>query len=202
MPAEISDAAFKLILDYEVGGGKQYYIRRLKRPTWPGGASGVTIGIGYDLGYNSPERFRADWHALSDETRDRLAKVCLAKGARASHLVRLVNSIEIPWDIALEVFRSSTVPRFMRMTLEAYPDADRLPPDAFGALVSLVFNRGNSLAGDRRREMLAIRDCVENGDLKGIAANIRKMKRLWVGKNLDGLLTRREAEAKLVEGAA
>jgi GH24 family phage-related lysozyme (muramidase) len=54
---------------------------------------------------------------------------------------------------------------------------------------------------DRRREMRAIRDAVADEDLQEIADQLRSMKRLWEGKNLDGLLTRREAEAQLVESA-
>ena len=38
-----------------------------------------------------------------------------------------------------------------------------LPLDAQGALVSLVFNRGTSMEGDRRAEMRAIRDAVPGG---------------------------------------
>jgi GH24 family phage-related lysozyme (muramidase) len=49
--------------------------------------------------------------------------------------------------------------------------------------------------------MLAIRDLVARGDLAGIAAQIRSMKRLWEGKGLDGLLRRRDDEAALVAGA-
>lgn len=35
----------------------------------------------------------------------------------------------------------------------------------------------------------------------GIAAEIISMKRFWQGKGLDGLLHRRDDEAKLVQGA-
>ncbi len=52
---------------------------------------------------------------------------------------------------------------------------------------------------DRRREMRAIRDAVAKGDLQEIAKQLRTMKRLWIGKKLDGLLKRRDAEADLVE---
>ena len=52
---------------------------------------------------------------------------------------------------------------------------------------------------DRRREMRAIRNAVARGDLQEIADQLRAMKRLWIGKNLAGLIARREAEAKLVE---
>ena len=44
----ISRAAKDLILYYEVGGSA-YYVGHLERPTVPPGASGITIGIGYDL---------------------------------------------------------------------------------------------------------------------------------------------------------
>jgi GH24 family phage-related lysozyme (muramidase) len=54
---------------------------------------------------------------------------------------------------------------------------------------------------DRRREMRAIRDAVSKKDLQAIANQLRAMKRLWVGKNMDGLLKRRDAEADLVESA-
>ncbi|MER3498445.1 MAG: hypothetical protein C4308_07320 [Chitinophagaceae bacterium] len=30
---------------------KELYEKKYQQPTWPGGASGVTIGIGYDCGY-------------------------------------------------------------------------------------------------------------------------------------------------------
>jgi hypothetical protein len=35
--------------------------------------------------------------------------------------------------------------------------------------------------------------------VSSLAKEFRKMKRIWVGKGLDGLLERREAEAKLIE---
>ncbi len=80
-----------------------------------------------------------------------------------------------------------------------FPGIAELPPDAQGALVSLVFNRGTSMEGDRRAEMRAIRDAVPSSDLQEIADQLRSMKRLWINKGLDGLLRRREEEAKLIE---
>jgi GH24 family phage-related lysozyme (muramidase) len=47
--------------------------------------------------------------------------------------------------------------------------------------------------------MKYIKDLVPKKDYKGIAAEIRNMKRLWQGKGLDGLIERRESEARLVE---
>lgn len=199
---ELTPAATKLILDYEVGGGQKYYEKKLLHPTWPGGQSGVTIGVGYDLGYNSASQFQADWGArlaAADFTR---LKACLgAKSTRAHALIPSVKDISVPWAAASAVFFALTVPRFFREAESAFPGMDKLPGDAQGALVSLVFNRGTSMKGDSRREMRAIRDLVPKGDLKGIAAQLRSMERLWRGKGLDGLIARREAEAKLVENA-
>lgn len=73
-----------------------------------------------------------------------------------------------------------------------------LNEDTQGALVSMVFNRGTSLTGDRRREMKAIVNLVKEQDYEGIAEEIEKSKRLWEGVGLDGLVIRREAEADLI----
>lgn len=199
--SDLSPAAMKLLLDFEVGGGEQYFNSRLKHPTWPGGESGVTIGVGYDLGYTPRARVLGDWHALEDSDRERLAATIGVRGLRARESAREVRDITIPWALAYDVFKRSTVAFWISQTKSAFPGLDSLPADASGALVSLVFNRGPSMDGDRRREMRAIRDAVPAGDLAAIAKQIRSMKRLWMSKGLDGLLARREAEARLVEGA-
>jgi hypothetical protein len=197
---EVSPAGLKLLLDFEVGGGEKYYDRFLKRPTWPGGESGVTVGIGYDLGYTPRARFAADWHGLSDEARDRLGATIGVKGLRARERCKQVADIVIPWPMALEVFERATLPFWVAQTRRAFPGCDALPWDAFSALVSLVFNRGPSMVGHRRKEMVTVRDAVRDGDLARIAKAIRGMKRLWTAKQ-SGLWKRRDAEAGLVENA-
>jgi hypothetical protein len=195
----LSQDSINLIIKYEVGGGEKYYSRYLQKPTWPQGASGVTIGIGYDLGYNSMSQFRKDWgDKLTDSQFERLSKHLGVTGSAAKSRAREVSDIIIPWNSALEVFLSNTIPRFIQETLKAFPEADKLAPNAFGALVSLVFNRGSSLVGERRKEMANIRPLVLKKDYDGIADQIIKMKRIWVGKGLDGLLARRDEEAALV----
>ena len=51
----ISQAAIDLIVREEVSG-KEVYERNYRRPEWPGGSSGVTIGIGYDVGAGVSEK--------------------------------------------------------------------------------------------------------------------------------------------------
>lgn len=203
-----SPRAYALILKYEIGGGKEYYNKALKRPTYPGGASGVTIGIGYDLGYNSAAQFKADWFEHLDQPTYLLLSSTLGKkGESAKALIGKLRGVSIPYDTAEHVFQTSTLPRFIQETKQAFPGAESLHPDAFGALVSLVFNRGGSVSGPRRLEMNNIRRAIA-GSIKTenlyvyIADQFVAMKRLWVGQGLDGLLTRRDEEAKLIHSCA
>ena len=202
----LSKKSLDLILEFEVGGGENYYNKFLKNPAWPEGQSGVTIGVGYDLGYVNKTEFSEDWKDLPKETFDRLYKVVGIKGYNAKNLIRGLKDITIPWDLALKVFNNKTVTKFYNLTRQTFPNFDNLPEDAKGGLVSLVFNRGAALEGDRRREMKLIRDgmkLVFNYDQKAltfIANQIRNMKRIWIGGSIEkGMSRRRDAEAKLIE---
>lgn len=201
-PVYLTPAGFQLILDFEVGGGEPYYNKKFARPTWPGGDSGVTIGIGYDLGNHTLEQFTADWKSRLAAWPFQLLRASLGvKGPAAKDRLPLLTTVVVPWTEALAVFRNTTIPRFYRMTVDVYPGLEKLPGDAQGALVSLIYNRGASLEGDRRVEMRQIRDAVAREDLPAIAQSLRQMKRLWEGQGMAGLIARREAEAKLVEAA-
>lgn len=202
----LNKKSLDLILEFEVGGGEDYYNKFLKNPTWPGEQSGVTIGVGYDCGYVNKTEFSNDWKDLIQKDFNRLYKTIGAKGVTAKELIRNIKDIIIPWDLALQVFNNKTVFKFYNLTRETFPNFDKLPEDAKGGLVSLVFNRGNSLDGDRRREMKSIRDIMgktENYDqqtLTFIANQIRNMKRIWIGGSIEkGMSRRRDAEANLIE---
>jgi hypothetical protein len=202
----LSKKSLDLILEFEVGGGENYYNKFLKNPAWPEGQSGVTIGVGYDLGYVNKAEFSQDWKGLPKETFDRLYKVVGIKGYNAKNLIRGLKDITIPWDLALKVFNNKTVTKFYNLTKQTFPNFDNLPEDAKGGLVSLVFNRGAALEGDRRREMKLIRDGMkitntfDQKALTFIANQIRNMKRIWIGGSIEkGMSRRRDAEAKLIE---
>ena len=202
----LSKKSLDLILEFEVGGGENYYNKFLKNPSWPGEQSGVTIGVGYDLGYVNKAEFTNDWKELPQKDFDRLYKVVGIKGISAKDLIRGLKDISIPWDLSLKVFMNKTVTKFYNLTRETFPNFDNLPEDAKGGLVSLVFNRGAALEGDRRREMKLIRDgmkLVSTFDQKAlsfIANQIRSMKRIWIGGSIEkGMSRRRDAEAKLIE---
>jgi len=103
---KINDESIQLIVRFEVGGGKEYYDRFLKSPTWSGEYSGVTIGVGYDLGYNSANTVQADWqNDLNSETIGRLTVCCGKKGKNeALKILSKVKDIIIPWTAAYQWF--------------------------------------------------------------------------------------------------
>lgn len=176
-----------------------YYRKFLSHPTWPGGDSGVTIGIGYDLGYNSGRQTRTDWSGkLPEIDLERLLSVCGLRGEGARQVLKNVQSISIPLEAAQRVFYESTLTRYAADAARVYPGIQDLHPHAQAALLSLVYNRGTSLSGPHRKEMAAIKDLVAQKDYAGISEQIRSMKRLWEDKGLDGLLKRRDDEAALV----
>lgn len=199
MEMNLSEKGLKFIVEQETGG-KAYYEKFLKKPTWPGVESGVTIGVGWDCGYNTVSQLCGDWGALLDEEAIEPLKACCGlKGRAAMAFLPTVKDIEIPWDAAVEVFNKHTVPRFYLMMLRTYPQADNLHPDAASALLSLIFNRGGSLNGERRIEMSDIKACLINKEYSDIPELLRKMKRLW--PETAGLRKRRDAEAALFEQA-
>lgn len=197
---EISKEAIELIIEFEVGG-VSYYNSVLSKPTDPGGASGVTIGIGYDLGYNTPAQIHRDWGDLLEPSiLERLVAVAGMKGESVNPgLISSLSDIRISYEAAATVFQRNTLPRFAKLAQGAFPLMEKLHPHSQGALVSLVFNRGSSLSGDRRLEMRQIRQAILDGQPEKVPQYFRDMKRLWEGKGLPGLLRRREAEAALFQ---
>ena len=199
----VSLKGLRAIVKFEVSS-KAFYMKRLTKSVWPGGRSGVTIGIGYDLGYVSKTKIEDDWAGLlSGSTLEQIVRAAGKKGRSAKNEVsRLKRTrIHIPYDAAKEVFFKKTLPRYAQRTRKAYPGVEDLPPDAQAMLLSLIYNRGASMRGSRRKEMLAIKKLVKRQDLLGVAKQIAAMKRLWVNKGLPGLLKRRDKEAILVKRA-
>ena len=194
----VSRKGLKQLVRHEISSAA-YYRKFLSHPIWPGGNSGVTIGIGYDLGQNSKTQVRKDWIGkLSEIDLEKLIVVCGLKGDIAKHALNGVRSITVPLEKAQEVFYESTLIRYAASTLRTYPGVEHLFPDAQSGLLSLIYNRGTSFKGAGRKEMAEIKPLVEQQDYAGISLQIKAMKRLWKDKGLDGLLKRRDDEAKLI----
>ena len=195
----LSKKAIDLIIQFEVGG-RAFYDKKLQSPIWAGGDSGCTIGFGYDMGYVSEKQFFQDWgNMLTPNFLDPLRKVVGLKGIQAKQMLRgELMQVKISYNTAYEVFVKCSVPKYFKMTKAIYPELESLNEDTQGALVSMVYNRGNKLEGNSRVEMKRIVEMVKNKDYEGIAEEIENSKRHWEGKGLDGLVVRREAEADLI----
>jgi len=194
-----SQAAIDLIVMEEVSS-QDMYETRYQHPEWPGGMSGVTIGIGFDCGYATAGTILADW---GDKLPAPMVK-CLQDTAgihgspASSYAHALRGVVMVPWDAAMAVFEQNDMPKWEGIVSRALPNSSELAPDSFGALVSLAYNRGaGGFASneDRFREMHAIRVHMMSGQFAKIPAEIRSMRRLW--PNMAGLRNRRDAEADL-----
>ncbi|PND27625.1 hypothetical protein [Sinorhizobium sp. M4_45] len=198
--APISDEAFDLIVEFEVSS-KAAYEAKYRKPIWPQAASGVTIGIGYDVGYVSKMQLHADWDgAIPAGMVTALERGLGAHGAAAKPIAaELGRSVDVPWEAAIKVHRQKVMPRWVGLVERALPNTNQLTPDCRGALVSLTYNRGASFstAGDRYKEMRAIKDHMSIGQFSHIPNDLRSMKRLW--PTLRGLRIRRDREAMLFE---
>lgn len=201
----ISDGAITLLVNTEIGS-EAMYRRRFTRPVWPGGASGVTIGVGVDLGQMRQDEIRYDWE--QHPQLDALLPAAGFQGEQARLLTAHMQDVITEFPLALDVFLRNDVLQYYRMSVRAYPGMEALGLNAQGVLVSLTFNRGGVIPktctpGSSRYEMCMIRDeCVPEPATAGacIARWLRTMKRVWAGKKIErGMRSRREQEAKLAE---
>ncbi|HEY0236562.1 MAG TPA: pesticin C-terminus-like muramidase [Afipia sp.] len=197
----ISQSAFDLIVNSEVSS-RAIYERDYRRPERPGGASGITVGIGYDCGYASAAVIRGDWlDKIPEAMVTVLCSVAGLKGQAAQNrLASVRGKIDVPWGAALDVFSNVSIPKYLR-SCHALPHFDELSPDCKGVLLSLVYNRGASFsqAGPRYLEMRNIKALMAARKFAAIPSELRKMKRLWTTPSVRGVAIRREQEARLFE---
>ena len=202
----LSEEGIQLIIEFESGGRSYWQNKCLDKPNWPGFSSGVTIGIGYDLGYCTASKFVSDWQEIYGE-RDlyQLKNVCGITGEDAKLIIRADGPLHevrsISWDDAVTVFRQASLPTHYVRMLRVYPQSESIPAKCATALLSLVFNRGTdtrvTASNDRRLEMLQIKEALSLGKLDLIPGYLRSMKRLW--PSTSGLPKRREREALFFE---
>jgi GH24 family phage-related lysozyme (muramidase) len=175
------------------------YRAKYRRPVWPPAPSGITIGIGYDLQFVTKAQFQADWGSvLPPATLARFEPAIGVTGSRV--LLDAVRDVDIPLPSAVDVFLRRMVPTHAARTRSIYPSLDTLSPARRTALISLVFNRGTDLSGERRREMKQIQALLADGSaaaMDAVAGQIESMTRLWSPDSAQGLITRRRREAQL-----
>lgn len=192
-----------LIVRWEVGS-QQQYVRRYQNPIWPGGASGVTWGLGYDGGHQPRAVIREDWWMHPE--RERLSTTAGIVGEAARVALPRYRDIVVQWPDAARVFDERSAPRYARQARQAYGEGfDRAPVGVRCALVSETYNRGPGMAGERRRERRVIRDvCLAANpvDSRCVAEQLEASCRVWANDPVNGrgLCARRLDEARVARG--
>lgn len=195
---DISDLAFNKIVEWE-DSDEAYYNKFYTHFEWPAGASGPTVGIGYDCGYVTVDEIKQDWDGIIDETS--IAALAHACGLRAGAAYVFVRdhktSVTITWDQALQEFRGREIPKWMDRIEAHLPNLEMLSGDSRGMLLSLAYNRGPSFdaPGPRCAEMRAIKLHMVTQEFDKIPGEFLSMRRLWPRGG--GLWNRRTEEAQI-----
>lgn len=210
-----SSETSKLITAWEHPKGEAAAQKRTPiKPHWPKGYSGVTIGMGYDLKYHSAEELRRDWgDALSPDQIKRLeaytptinkkGKQVPPKKRPSRAAIVATTDIEVSYSEAVRVFEEKIQPKVESQAYKMFPGLETMDPYTQAAVVSMVYNRGQSMGKKgtlRRKHFMEIKEAVVKRDTTAIAAAIRKMKVEHQHPDTKvGLHRRREAEALTIE---
>lgn len=198
------DAINKAIMAFEVSwspeSGFAVYNKKYRKPVVPDPVrtdSGVTIGIGYDCGQYSSAKIKADWQSVLplNMVTALAATAGLRKQAAVKKLPDL-SAVDVPIEVALQVFYNTTIFEFAKKASKIYPDLFKLNPVEQSVIVGMVYNRGASLDGDRRKEMRQLVKAISDDDDVEMADLIEQMQRLW--PDTEGLRRRRRVEAALI----
>ena len=127
----ISRAAFDLVVAEEVTSRDWYEKKYRHVLEYPGQQSGPTGGIGYDFGTQTKAQIRADW---ADKVDAGMLRIMLAASGVRGEAARAYSrqtqgQVDIPWDVALDVFSNHDLPRYLGILDHYCPGADRLGPD-------------------------------------------------------------------------
>jgi hypothetical protein len=183
---------------------------------WPGGSSGATVGAGIDLGYQFhvfdsiiaslvEPGMVDDYEYLKHNFAGVVGKKAEAVIKKHQTFLHKFDAYLIAKHMEdLESVEKSINIKFLD-SVYRFCNAGVLPNGVTIACMSLFYNRGlGRMYGDRYIELNAIKAALRAFDnntisidklKETIATNLIKMRRLWVGKELDGLLTRRVSEA-------
>lgn len=162
---------------------------------WPGGASGVTLDPGLDLGHAAQDLIRRLVKPLlSAEQSAALDKVLGLRGEAARRALErqpVLKTIRIDLQTARELFPyvaqpywKGTVGRFPNL-IEAAP-----PPQVHTAMLSLTYNRGS-----QNPHLKVLGEPIEAADWRLLGELLRSMQQ---DHKLAGIRTRRQAEGDLI----
>lgn len=162
---------------------------------WPGGASGVTLDPGFDLGAGSWSLFEQHYAPLLTDAQIYACRQCrgLQGGQAQKALARFrtaLGSIRISRATADALFPLVATP-YWQGIVKRFPRLAEAPAPVQTALLSLAYNRGVQNKG-----LAGLGDNIARADWKGLAREIHEMQQ---DHRLDGIRRRRRAEARLID---
>ncbi|TRY33849.1 pesticin C-terminus-like muramidase [Aliiglaciecola sp. M165] len=162
---------------------------------WPGGASGVTLDPGFDLGQQDHEELNEQYSNILNADQLSACQHCIGlKGRKAkSHLNRSATllGIRVSKGQALNIFPTIVHPYWVAIC-KRFPQLkhENTPHAVQTALLSLAFNRGAN-----NRALAILSSPLSQGDWSGCANLIRSMQQ---DHALEGIRRRRKMEANLI----
>ncbi|MGL6289259.1 MAG: hypothetical protein ACRC2H_01065 [Silanimonas sp.] len=195
----VERCAADMLVRWEVTSAAAY-TRRYQSPIWPGGASGITWGVGYDGGHQFAGVIRREWAA--HPAAPRLSTTAGLTGAEARAALPTYRDIVVPYSLAYQVLLEASIPRYRAAARRAYgPAFDTAHPAVQCALIVEVYNRGEAMAGNRRIERRHIRGvCLPARDWPCVADQLEMSCRVWANDRVNGpgLCNRRISEATVI----
>ncbi|MCP4655515.1 MAG: SH3 domain-containing protein [bacterium] len=168
------------------------------KPYWPGGASGVTLDPGLDLGH-APRQLIAEAYQprLSGEQYEAVQKVLGLRGQEAKAALdgdSPLDSIRVTRRTATEIFPLLAKPYWDKLRIR-FPglDGPDVPVEVHTAMLSIAYNRG---AGNRALEIL--KQPVVDKDWMAVGNLIGAMQQ---DHSLEGIRKRRRSEGELIRSA-
>lgn len=162
------------------------------RPYWPGGASGVTIDPGLDLGYADRSMIEQVVRQVAITARqwDAVMKVIGLRGdaARAAISPTLLT-IRTTRAWAATIFPYIADP-YWRSIKRKFPALAAAPGSVQTALLSLAYNRGS-----RNKALNVLSAPIEQGNWAAVALQISRMQQ---DHKLEGIRLRRRREGALI----
>ncbi|WP_230965277.1 glycoside hydrolase family protein [Burkholderia pseudomultivorans] len=180
----LSDDGMWFIFSHEAQAGTT------NRLHWPGGASGVTLGAGYDMKGRSEAEITADMKAigLPDETASGIAKAAGKEGADANNFARNNrNLVNLTHEQEVGLLRHTVKPyeAMVRNSIKV-----QLSQNQFDALVSFAYNPA--------ARWDSVTNLVNNGKVEAAMSKIKEGV-TSKGQVLPGLVNRRADEVNLYQ---
>ena len=164
------------------------------QPYWPGGASGVTLDPGVDLGHANPDMVNKVYRRLiSDAQYAAVERVLGVRGDEAAGALQadeLLQSIRLTHDQAETVFPFTAHDYWKNVCARFRVDRESAIPAIQTVLLSLGFNRG---AGNPQLAVLI--EFLETERWADVADRVGQMQQSHA---LSGIRKRRRAEANLI----